>query len=122
MLEFSIIEAIYIIYMLRFFKTKISINHPLEKNIITANDYFKHPFKSTLYESKICQFGKDASLLLGGYLILRSIFQKKIKFNFYNKIILALTFLFSLLNMNAFFYLIPFFIFELIIINKNFFD
>ena len=119
MLEYSLIEAIYIIYMLRFFKTKISINHPLEKNIITINDYFIHPFKSTLYESKICQFGKDASLLLGGYLIFRYLFYKKIKFNFYDKVVLFITFLFSLLNMNAFVYLIPFYLFELLIMNKN---
>ena len=38
----SIIEALYVIYMLNFFKTKYSLAHPLSN---FNNEYLKHPIR-----------------------------------------------------------------------------
>jgi hypothetical protein len=116
-MDLSIIEAIYVIYMLRYFKTTLNINHSFENNITNISDYFLHPINSQLYESKICQFGKDASLLIGFYLIIRFLLKEYMNIYkpFINKLITGIILICSFMNMNAFFYLLPFFIYEFII-------
>ena len=113
----TIIEVIYVYYMLNFFKTKYSIHHPLEYIIINKlSDYYRHPIYSDEYSNKICPFGHFASNILVIYLILRCIIYIKLKnkiLNNANIAILIITFILSLLNMNAFIYLLPYFITEL---------
>lgn len=114
----SIIESIYIIYVLNFFKTKYSIAHPLS---FFNNSYLYHPIGySNIPRSNICRFGKDVSWFLGGYLIIRAIllrnnlFKKKIVLEF-NRFIILFTFIVSLINFNALLYLLPIFILEYIL-------
>jgi hypothetical protein len=113
-MDLSIIEAFYVIYMLRYFKTKININHPLESNITNISSYLLHPINSQKYESKICDFGKDSSFLIAFYLIVRFLLKKyfKIYNSSFNKGIIIIILILSLMNMNAFIYLLPFFIYE----------
>ena len=116
----SIIEAIYVIYFLNYFKTKYSIAHPLT---LFNNKYIKHPIgKHDKPISMVCQFGKDASWLIAIYLIIRMMLYKKYDkfFNQFSKFVLLLIFTFSLMNFNVVLYLVPFFILEMYLIRNNF--
>lgn len=113
MLSGDIIEALYILYMFNVFKTKHSINHPFEYILCentNIHDYFKHPINQHTYENKICLFGKQVSLFLAFWILLRNYHRCN---TVYNTIIFVLLFIGSILmNMNAFVYLIPVFIYE----------
>ena len=114
MILLQIIEAFYIYFMYNIFKTNISFNHPLESILMekSINNYFKHPINSDIYENKICPFGKLVSKLLVIWIIIRNFINIKINKKI-NKIIFILVFIGSIImNLNAFIYLIPVFIFE----------
>ena len=119
----TILESVYVIYMLRFFKTKYSLAHPLT---YFDNKYLYHPIgKSKKSISNICPFGHQASWFIGLFVLLRTIFIKFKWVKMYciklvSKFILANTIIFSLLNFNATIYLIPFFLLEIYLIKKNF--
>jgi len=116
LLIFTIIEIIYVYYMLNYFKTHYSIHHPLEYIILNKlPDFFKHPLGEYDYSNKICPFGHFASNILvlyltGRYFIINRTNYKIKNINF---IIFIITLLFSLLNMNAFVYLLPYFLIEI---------
>ena len=113
----SIIEALYVIYMLNFFKTKYSLAHPLSN---FNNEYLKHPIgKSDIPISNICEFGHQSSWLLAAFIILRPFFMNKYTKNL-NILGLIIVFSFSLLNMNAVVYLLPVFILEIYLITNNY--
>ena len=119
MINKRIIEIVYLYYMFRIFETRICFNHPGEYFILNylndnfsdkINKYIQHPIsKSKFKESKICPLGKSLILVLIGYLI----FEEITKIKIYNKYVLIITFILSLMNLNATIYLIPFFILEL---------
>lgn len=122
-LYISFLEAIYIIYMFNYFKTKFSFEfdrpllffYELLKKVGIKTKYMTHSMSSTVIPtSHICQFGHFISWIIGIYLILRCFIPK---LNKYNKLVLFLIFVGSFLNMNALVYLIPFFLIELLIIN-----
>ncbi len=116
----TIIECIYLYYMFHIFKTKYSFHHPFEY-LVNDNltSYFEHPIGITDDKgSKICKFGKDGSLLIIIYLILRYIILKinlisKEKIILFNKIVLLIIFILSWMNLNAVIYFLPFILFEL---------
>ena len=117
LLIFSVLEAFYVYYMYNNFKTTVYFHHPLELSIQNGNisDYFKHPISNDLYESKICPFGNLVGKLLAFWIIIRLFLSidlvKKI-----NKYVWILVFIGSLLmSMNSFIYLIPIFIYELLL-------
>ena len=118
----TLVEIIYVYYMLNIFKTKYTINHPYE-NIITNSmgKYFSHTINVSRYGNKICQFGHDASELLVIYLLLRylcnkySIVSSDTLYTF-NKIVCIIVAICSLMNMNALVYLAPYFLIELFVI------
>ena len=119
----SLIEAIYVVYMLRFFRTtkSFAIDNNFISNLLSGDlsDYIKHNTNSSGNPiSQICRFGKDASILIAIYLILRAIILKRnLKWNWnINKIIVLIIFIISLINMNAVIYLLPFYITEYLII------
>ena len=118
----TIIECVYLIYMMCFFKTKYSIHHPFEIFMQTnynVGDWIKHPIHSSIYQNKICPFGHISSYLLAMWIIF-SYFFYNLANNVINKIIWITTLIISLtLNMNAFIYLIPIFIYELYYLNIN---
>ena len=116
LLIITIIEIIYVYYMLNYFKTRYSIHHPLEYIVINQlPDFFKHPIGKYDYSNKICPFGHFSSNILVLYLTGRYLVYSRIAYNMnrMNIIIVIITLLLSLLNMNAFIYLIPYFILEI---------
>lgn len=122
-LYISFLEAIYIVYMFNFFKTRYSFEferpllfiYELLKKIGIKTKYINHSMNSTIIPiSHICPFGHFISWIIGAYLILRCFIPK---LNKYNKLVLFLILVGSFLNINALVYLIPFFFIELLIIN-----
>ena len=119
----TIIEAIYIIYVLNYFKTRYSIAHPLT---YFDDPLFYHPIgKSKEPISNICQFGHQASWYLAIYLIIRyiMIYHKYVHIDAikcFSWIILSMVIIGSLLNFNAVLYLLPVFILEYFLIINNF--
>ena len=113
----SIIEAIYICYMFNFFKTKYSVHFSWE--YLTQHNWFlKHPIKTGKYESKICPLGNLVGWVLPIWIILRA-YTYIYKINthlvlIFNYIFWGLIFTLSfIMNLNAFIYLIPAFIIEI---------
>ena len=120
----TVIQCIYVVYMLRYFKTKYSLTHPLV-NMQFNNKYLRHHIGvSEKPISHICEFGKQASILIAGllllrlFLILNKSFSKKL-IKSLSKMAIFLIFIVSLMNMNAVFYLLPFFASEFYIIRNK---
>ena len=121
----TIIECIYVIYILCFFKTNYSIIDPINYFNNLQNPLFKHSTIqiSTEPESKICLFGNYMSYVLAIYFIIRFLMFKKYiipnistkQLIYINKIIMLIVLFISLMNINATLYLIPIFILEIII-------
>lgn len=111
--------------MLRYFKTKKSfaIDDNCIANLFSGkiNLYMTHNTKNTNKPiSQICRFGKDSSLLIGLYLLLRCLFIiQKYEWNWNVNIgIVLLIFILSFMNMNAVIYLLPFILLEIILYYK----
>ena len=105
------LETFYIYFMFNHFKTTISVHHPFEN--ILYGDFFTHPISSGLYESKICPLGNLVGKL---FLIwsLVALFLDKKRFDTIHRIFIVLLFIGSLLlNLNAFIYMVPVFLFEI---------
>ena len=114
----SIFEAIYVIFMFNYFKTKVALDHGcilnLLKNIGLFNDKLKH-YTQDMYEleepiNMVCPFGHFISWFIGLFLIIRNYYPK---INKYNNIVLILLFIGSWMNINVLAYLIPIFIIEI---------
>lgn len=113
----SIIEALYILYILRFYKTTKSYSiYDLNLSGILYHSNNK-TIKPTHH---ICKFGQDSSILIFIYLIIRAmILYYKKEWNWiFNRNINILIFIISLINFNAVIYLLPYYILE-IFINNN---
>jgi hypothetical protein len=123
----TFIEIIYVIYMLRYFKTKYSLSlyEVGIRNMFTNHslkNYVSHNINNTsIPDHHICPFGRDASLIIGLYLLLRIYYLKNNNnWNWIiNKTIVILILLISLVNINAVIYLLPFYITELIILYNS---
>tara|TARA_E500000178_G_C17005305_1_gene747801 strand:+ start:1103 stop:1477 length:375 start_codon:yes stop_codon:yes gene_type:complete len=106
----SIIEAIYIVYMYIFFKTKYSMHNSFEK-YLTNNELWRHPIYTGKYENKICRIGTYASIIIAVILVLRQFMCNKNnnkKCKTIARWILTYWVIVSLLtNFNAFIYIIP---------------
>ena len=120
----SLIEIIYVIFFLNYFKTKYSIAHPLS---YFDNKYLYHPIgKSDIPVSNVCKFGQDASWLIVSFILIRTIVvsNKLLGINLirnFSSFTLITIIIFSLLNFNVLLYLVPFFITEYTLIKRNFF-
>lgn len=116
----TLIESIFVYYMYNLFKTKISFHHPLEIYIQNKNfsNYLNHPISTGLYESKICKLGNHVSVLIIIWLWIRLLFKKEniLKLNYFLFILILICSF--LMNINAFIYLLPVFIYELFIFSK----
>ena len=114
----SVIQGVYIVYILNFFKTKYSLAHPLSN---FSNDYLKHPIGINNEPiSNICEFGHQVSWFLALFIILRSIFKNRFTKHI-SIIVLIITATFSMLNFNAVIYLLPHFAIEIYLIKNNFY-
>ena len=110
LLLISIIEAVYIYYMFNYFKTTFSIHHPLEY-LMENSAYLKHPIYTGEFENKICDFGKNASILIGCWLIVRNFIDYD-KIKEINNILINIILIGTFMNMNALLYYLPIFILE----------
>ena len=117
----TLVEIVYVIYMLRCFKTRYSLAHPLVK---FNEEYLKHPIgKLDTARSTICQFGHDGAIIIAVLLLLRLkalyIFNVKAKnVASFNAFALIVIMILAFMNFNALVYLLPFFVCEIILI-KN---
>ena len=126
LLEVSIMEGIYIIYMFVFFKTCYTVEfNKLGSNMITellskelnidSGILFDHPIeRSDIAESQICMFGKYASIVIFIYLIVRNYLKRLNKINSY---VIIIIFIFCFMNYNALIYMLPIFMLELYMTN-----
>jgi len=115
---FAVVESIYVIYMLNFFKTRYSLAHPLT---YFNNSILYHPIgKAEQPICNICTLGNYGAYLIALFALLRMIVLtqspkkeniRTIKVISYMGIITVFTL--SLLNFNAVVYLLPYFIGEL---------
>ena len=119
-LSISIIESIYLLYMFIYFKTKINFNILLG-DILSSNYKNLHKFLETStflkhsltddYNNKICNFGHVIIIPFIIYLILRNFI---LSINKYHTYMLYMSFILSLMNINALIYLLPIWIIEFI--------
>lgn len=109
LLIISVIESLYLIYMFHIFKTSVDFNF-LPAGILARNsDWFKHIIGNE-YGLRICPFGQVAIFLLIAIIIARNF----IKISpFFIKTAFAISFILSLMNMNAIVYLAPVWLLEL---------
>ena len=94
----SILESLYLIFMFRFFRTSINFSKS------SFYSYFFHHSLGNQRELRICPFGRVAIFALILILIGRHFF--KISKKTIN-IVLFISFILSLMNMNALVYLVP---------------
>ena len=106
----SVLEALYLIYMFHYFKTSIDFN------IFASSEHWL--FKHLIGNEKglrICPFGRIVIIPFVIILILRNLSFLPIS-NYFMKLLLIITFIMSLMNLNAVVYFIPIWLIELFII------
>ena len=75
LLILSLLQSIYIIYILNYFKSRYSFAHPL---FDFSSSYFKHPIGiNNTPILNICNFGQQVSFYLAIFILLHFIFIKK---------------------------------------------
>ena len=105
----SIIEALYVIYMFRYFKTTYSFNY-LPLQFLDNSLYLKHQKNATnTPESHICLFGHDMAFVIAAFLILRNFIPCLME---YNTCILSLILIGCFINLNAIAYILPVIVIE----------
>ena len=115
-LLFSIIHGLYIIFVLNYYKTKYNLAHPIT---YFNNPLLYHPIgTSKISSSKVCKLGNMLSWYLALFILIRSIL---IYNNIYiltlkqiSLLILIISIILSMLNLNVVVYLIPHFIIEIL--------
>lgn len=116
--KYSFIEALYVIYMLNYFKTRYSLAHPLSN---FDSSYLAHPIGvSETPVSNICEFGHSASWFLALFILFRVCFVKSRYVKYVSLFVLVIVASVSMLNFNAVAYLVPYFIFEIYLLKNNF--
>jgi len=123
----SILEGLYVIYILRYFKTTLSFAM-YERGMISGlftgeiKNYLTHNIHNT-YKPRhhICPFGRDASIVLGIFFFLRAYYiQNQLSWNWTrNNIVLLLFFIGCFLNINAVVYMLPIILAEIYIYLKR---
>jgi hypothetical protein len=118
----SIVEAIYLVYMFIFFKTRIGFHHPLEGLVTGRSAFTAHPmYQTSVPVCRICKFGQYASIVGAFYLLLRILLHRiksvdRQQLCRVNRILLWTAFVIALvMNMNAALYLLPIVITESLI-------
>ena len=111
----TVIEMGYIVYMWNYFKTTYSFHNIWETPIMNQiPNFFKHTINTGDYESKICPLGNVAAFALAGWIFFRDIIVKNsLRLKKINIFIFSLVLVLSFaMNLNAFIYFIPVFIYE----------
>lgn len=121
----TFIEMFYVIFMWNFFKTKYSFHNLWEAPLMNKAEipnFLKHTINTRRYECKICPLGNFAGFAIAGWIFFRDIVAKnslrkdlkKINFIIFS-VVLILSFA---MNLNAFIYFIPVFIYEFLYRNN----
>ena len=121
-LVWSFLISLYIIYMLNYFKTKYNIAHPKS---YFKESYIYHPIKDTKEpRHMICRLGNDGSWIIALLIILRaSILYSKSNIvshstlRLLSKCMFFIVLTLSFMNFNAVVYLIPYFLYEIFIMD-----
>lgn len=116
-----VLISVYLIWSFRHFRTTLSVEHPLERflrPLLSSSPYFSHRSSSSSPRLRICRFGRQSILLLVGFLWVRESAEvfgiiTAESSSSVSLAVTALTFLLSLLNMNAVLYLTPYFVYEM---------
>ena len=117
---FTILKIFYLYYFFKIFKTKYSVSHPYELYILRKinKKSFNHIVEKTNKPiNRICPFGQQIIIVLLFYIFIRDLIfndKKNKKCMFLNKIVFYISLVLSFLNFNAFLYLLPFWISEII--------
>ena len=107
----SLLLGIYIVYMLNFFKTTKNFAHPLT---YFEDEYLFHPIIDTeTPQNMICKLGNHGAWILAFFLIGRFYLPKNYDIKTISKVVFIIVFIMSLLNLNAFIYLLPYFFIEM---------
>ena len=114
----SLLHALYIIYVLNYFKTRYNFAHPIT---YFTNSLIHHPIgMSSVPKSKVCRLGKILSWYLALFIFLRGVLlEKKLFVSLIKKVslvVLVLAITMSMMNFNVVLYLIPHFIIEVYIV------
>ncbi len=116
-LVLSLIEAIYIIYMLNFYKSKTNYADP---NVTFSNVFLAHPrTHSDVPISMVCPAGNLMGWIFGTYLIAREFLEKTspeeiLAYKVANAGIMVFGLAMSSINYNVLLYLSPVFAIELV--------
>jgi hypothetical protein len=104
----SLAKATYIIYVMIFFKTKYSVNHPLEIWLQdnNLNSFLSHPVTTSDYINRVCPLGKLVAVMLAGWILVRSKLNKPVTNvnRFIWEGVMVASFI---MNLNVFVYLLP---------------
>ena len=118
---FPVIEAVYVIYIMNFFKTKYSLAHPLT---FFENKLLYHPIGTASKPiCNICPLGNIGAFFIAAFILLRTFLlikmpKQKESIKMASIFVLLVVAILSLLNFNAVAYLIPYYVFEILLI-KN---
>jgi hypothetical protein len=108
----EIVESLYLIYIIIFFKTKWSIHHPLEGYLLDDKpSWMQHPISSGRYENKICLLGHWTAILLVIWIVIRNRIEGYQKINGWIWGIVVM--IGMCLNLNFVIYLLPVVILDL---------
>ena len=113
----SIVEAIYIVYMLNFYKSKTNYADP---NVTFTNAFLAHPkTHSEVPVSMVCPAGNTMSWLFGFYLIAREFapdekLEDILAAKTFNFMVMFMGMAMSAMNLNVTLYLMPIFAIELL--------
>lgn len=118
LISFSVVHALYIIYVLNYFKTRYNFAHPIT---YFDSKLLYHPIgMSDVPKSKVCKLGNILSWFLALFILCRAVLyvhrpglRKLLKQISLIGLILAVTL--SMINFNVVLYLIPHFIIEIYI-------
>jgi hypothetical protein len=113
----TLIEMVYIIFMWNFFKTNYSFHNIWETPLMNHKQipqFFKHTIDTGIYESKICPLGNAAAFALAGWIFFRdAVAKNSLRLKKLNLFIFSIVVVLSfIMNLNAFIYFIPVFIYE----------
>ena len=119
----TFIEASYIIFMWNYFKTKYSFRNIWELQLMEISPvFFKHA------ESKICPLGNYAAFFLAAWVVFRDktnskyiskyIFKYISKHRFNKFLFFSVMVISFIMNLNAFIYFIPVYLYELLFKKK----
>lgn len=117
----AVIEAVYVIYIMNFFKTRYSLAHPLT---YFENKLLYHPVGTASKPiCNICPLGNIGAFFIAAFILLRTFLlikmpKQKESIKMASIFVLLVVAVLSLLNFNAVVYLAPYYVLEILLI-KN---